>query len=96
MNKRANDRVHGLDSLRAVLAFAVVLSHNGLFPLSPNPGSSAGIGAIAKALYGTSVNGAAAVIAFFVISGFCIHFPYRNGAILVHGSITHDGIRAFL
>jgi len=27
-------------------------------------------------------NGPAAVIVFFVISGFCIHFPNRNGLVV--------------
>lgn len=30
--------------------------------------------------YGLIVNGPAAVIVFFLISGFCIHYPYRDGA----------------
>jgi peptidoglycan/LPS O-acetylase OafA/YrhL len=30
--------------------------------------------------YGNAISGPAAAIVFFVISGFCIHYPFRNGA----------------
>jgi peptidoglycan/LPS O-acetylase OafA/YrhL len=36
-------------------------------------------GRIILGLYDTAFNGQAAVIAFFVISGFCIHVPYAAG-----------------
>ena len=34
---------------------------------------------MARFLRNNAINGSAAVIVFFVISGFCIHFPNRNG-----------------
>jgi peptidoglycan/LPS O-acetylase OafA/YrhL len=36
------------------------------------------VGLLARGFYNNLISGPAAVIAFFVISGFCIHFPYRN------------------
>jgi peptidoglycan/LPS O-acetylase OafA/YrhL len=75
----ANDRIRGLDSIRFILACWVAIGHIGLFPLLHGIDTSSRIGWLLNGLYGASVNGPAAVIVFFVISGFCIHFPYRNG-----------------
>lgn len=72
-------RVRGLDTLRFILASWVVLSHNGHFPLLSGIDTSTKFGRFLNGLYGATINGAAAVIVFFVISGFCIHFPYRFG-----------------
>ena len=35
-------------------------------------------GRLSRALYNNAASGPAAVIVFFVISGFCIHFPFRR------------------
>lgn len=70
-------RVRGLDSLRLVLAMWVVLGHVGAFPL--NFDESNWLGKFASGVYGNAFSGPAAVIVFFVISGFCIHYPFRNG-----------------
>jgi peptidoglycan/LPS O-acetylase OafA/YrhL len=69
--------VYGLDSLRFVLAAWVMFGHFGGSPIrdiliafhSPRP-----VRGIADMLF----NGAAAVMPFFVISGFCIHLPYTR------------------
>lgn len=69
-------RILPISSIRFVLAVWVFLSH---FPYpilsgpQPNPFLRA-----ARFLLHNSFNGAAAVMAFFVISGFCIHFPNRK------------------
>jgi len=70
--------IKGIDSIRFFLALIVLLSHfqdpfvkifkaSGFFPLH---------------IFGVFINhlfcGVAAVIAFFVISGFVIHYPYRH------------------
>ncbi|NEH60343.1 acyltransferase family protein [Rhizobium leguminosarum] len=56
-------RVLGLDTVRAIAALSVVFAHL----LGPSlPG-------VAKYIF----TGHPAVIAFFVVSGFCIHYPYR-------------------
>src|SRR5438105_9261680 len=44
--------------------------------------TSTRVGWLAKGLYAATINGPAAVIVFFVVSGFCIHYPYRNGEAL--------------
>jgi peptidoglycan/LPS O-acetylase OafA/YrhL len=69
-------RIAGLDSIRFLLAFWVLLSHYGLPPLPFD--RSTPVGWFLSASYGFTINGPAAVIVFFVISGFCIHLPYRN------------------
>ena len=67
----SSSRVRGLDSLRFVLASWVVLGH---FAGGLDSGPW-----IARGIYNNLFNGQAAVIVFFVISGFCIHYPYRHG-----------------
>src|SRR5262249_15263595 len=73
------DRVRGLDSIRFVLACIVAIGHIGAFPLLQGLDRSPTAGWLVKGLYDVTINGPAAVIVFFVISGFCIHYPYRNG-----------------
>ncbi len=69
-------RFAGLDAIRFVCAFTVVMGHLPPFqPLLEPYGRSAVI--LGKLLRDT-INGPAAVIVFFVISGFCIHAPYRT------------------
>ena len=71
------DRLQGLDSIRFVCAFLVVLGHISF--TDPIHGSHAvGLIKVAIGLYNVVFVGQAAVIAFFIISGFCIHFPYRE------------------
>lgn len=72
------DRVRGLDSIRFVCALWVFFSH-GAAPVLVNPfadGSTANL--VLRGLYGNIWSGPAAVIVFFVISGFCIHFPFAG------------------
>lgn len=72
-------RIRGIDSLRFVLACIVTIGHTGAFPLLEGIDTSSKIGWLIHGLYGATINGPAAVIVFFVISGFCIHYQYRNG-----------------
>src|SRR5258707_13559034 len=69
-------RVEGLDSIRFVCAFLVVVFHYGLVPREALGMGTFDflIGAALRSLF----NGPAAVIIFFVISRFCIHFPFRT------------------
>jgi peptidoglycan/LPS O-acetylase OafA/YrhL len=60
--------VQGIDTVRAVAALSVVFVHL-LGPSMPG---------IAKYIF----TGHPAVIAFFVVSGFCIHYPYRKNEFL--------------
>jgi peptidoglycan/LPS O-acetylase OafA/YrhL len=72
-------RLSILDALRCVLAFCVTIGHHGMFPLfGPAGQANALADHLARAL-DTVVFGPPAVIAFFVISGFCIHYPYCQG-----------------
>jgi len=72
------NHVEGIDSLRLLLATWVVLHHGGFIPLrslvvflhTPRI-----IWGIADSLF----NGSAAVMAFFAISGFCIHVNFKAG-----------------
>src|SRR5580700_4584855 len=68
-------RISGLDSLRFVLASWVLLGHVGYLPFEV-PRRGAWI--LLRGLLTNFVSGPAAVIAFFVISGFCIHYPNRH------------------
>jgi peptidoglycan/LPS O-acetylase OafA/YrhL len=66
-------RVKGLDTLRFVLALWVVFGHFGFLPIPDSLYSDWAI----RGVYRNLISGPAAVIVFFVISGFCIHWPYR-------------------
>ncbi|GAA2081915.1 acyltransferase family protein [Microbacterium hatanonis] len=73
-------RIYGLDAIRIICAAIVALGH---FPfdftesLTPALGSTAAN--FVDALLGNAFNGPAAVIVFFVLSGFVIHLPYTSG-----------------
>src|ERR1700678_4802267 len=63
--------------MRFLCAASVVLYHIGL----TNPlrgGSLRSISNIGPAVFNNLFDGPAAVIVFFVISGFCIHYPFRG------------------
>lgn len=67
-----------LDALRFALAFWVVIGHFGMFPLFSAVDTTAGFGRTLVRGWNTIPFGTAAVIGFFVISGFCIHLPFRG------------------
>ena len=72
------DRVRGLDSIRFVCALWVFFGH-GAAPALTNPFADGSTASLAlRGLYGNIWSGPAAVIVFFVISGFCIHFPFAG------------------
>lgn len=70
-------RILPISSIRFVLATWVVLSHFPLPILLDH--QSVGVLRVLRAAIGAAFNGPAAVIVFFVVSGFCIHFPNRKG-----------------
>ena len=74
-----SDRIRGLDSLRFVCAMWVVFVHCGFFPLLDHVDKTKLAGKLFAVLYNNTFNASAAVIVFFVISGFCINFPYAKG-----------------
>lgn len=73
--------VYGIDSVRALAALSVVFAHivgpalSGILAHTPLGGTI--IPNLAKYLF----TGHPAVIAFFVVSGFCIHYPYTKKAL---------------
>jgi peptidoglycan/LPS O-acetylase OafA/YrhL len=71
-------RVAGLDSIRAICAFWVVMAHIGAPPLIEGLDRANPIAKLVGGLYGNLWSGPAAVIIFFVISGFCIHYPFAR------------------
>lgn len=83
---------NGLDSIRFILAFIVVLSHvDNPFALALKNSKIVPLQWIGSGL-SISFVGVAAVIAFFIISGFVIHYPHLNGM----SSVRKFYIRRFL
>lgn len=76
-------RIVGLDAIRIVLALVVAFSHGfGVHfqqVLDKPTMLATPLGTLAWVLAGNLYNGQAAVIVFFIISGFCIHYPYAAG-----------------
>ena len=72
------NRVRGLDAIRFVCAFWVVIWHYGVPVPFGHSGGSRPVW-LFDALLHSSFNGTAAVVVFFVISGFAIHYPFRHG-----------------
>jgi peptidoglycan/LPS O-acetylase OafA/YrhL len=70
------EHVLGLDALRFIAAIWVVLSHIGLTPMFDTWDRSTSLGFFIHASSGLLFSGPAAVVVFFLISGFCIHYPY--------------------
>ncbi|HEX4148240.1 MAG TPA: GDSL-type esterase/lipase family protein [Pirellulales bacterium] len=72
----AAHRIRGLDSIRFVCALWVLMRHVRP-PALPEIFTNPTVHTLQRGVMGNLFNGQAAVIVFFVISGFCIHFPYR-------------------
>ncbi|QGZ54032.1 acyltransferase family protein [Paraburkholderia acidiphila] len=71
-------RYYALDALRFILASWVAIGHLGPFPFFAGmQDSSRAIHLIDRGI-NTIVWGMPAVITFFVISGFCVHIPFRD------------------
>lgn len=75
--KRAE--IGGLNTLRFMAASFVVLSHGGAFPFAAYFPAHAGLSRILLGIYACAFNGPAAVLVFFLISGFCIHYSFACG-----------------
>ena len=70
---------NGLDSLRIILAITVLLSHfDNVYADMLKQSHHMPLRALGFFL-GNAFDGTAAVIAFFIISGFVIHYPNKNG-----------------
>ncbi|ASU36713.1 acyltransferase family protein [Mucilaginibacter xinganensis] len=66
--------IAGVDQLRYVFALWVFFTHGGNPPLFAGHAKTP-IFDFIDHLYGWSVNGQAAVMGFFIVSGLCIHYP---------------------
>jgi peptidoglycan/LPS O-acetylase OafA/YrhL len=75
--KRAH--IAGLDALRFVAALWVVIGHVGEPPVFLDVDRTHWAMWAVTGAYNNLFSGPAAVIVFFVISGFCIHYPYAAG-----------------
>jgi peptidoglycan/LPS O-acetylase OafA/YrhL len=78
-------RYQALDALRFFLAFWVTMGHFHVFPLFAGVDESTRIGRFVAHGWSSIVFGTPAVIGFFVISGFCIHLPFRGEEKLLVG-----------
>jgi peptidoglycan/LPS O-acetylase OafA/YrhL len=67
-------RLHAIDSIRYICALWVVVNHS--YDATHVAGTH-GLISLMESVIGAVFSGPAAVIVFFVISGLCIHFPYR-------------------
>jgi peptidoglycan/LPS O-acetylase OafA/YrhL len=86
------ERVQGLDSIRFVAALVVLLGH---LPPPHLSHASALLTGIAST-FALVFNGPAAVIVFFVVSGFCIHYPLMgSGRIELRYFYIRRAIRLF-
>jgi peptidoglycan/LPS O-acetylase OafA/YrhL len=78
-DKPEGQRRYGvLDALRFVLALWVTIGHFETFPLFAGVDETTRVGRFVVHGWQSIVFGTPAVIVFFVISGFCIHLPYRG------------------
>jgi peptidoglycan/LPS O-acetylase OafA/YrhL len=73
---RPPSHILGLDSIRFVCALWVFFYHQAAPPLPFTEGTT--LGFLAHAFFGNLWCGPAAVIVFFIISGFCIHTPFAD------------------
>lgn len=74
-----------LDALRFVLAFWVAVGHYQVLPIFAGVDTATQFGRFVTHAWQTVVFGTPAVIVFFVISGFCIHLPFRGDKRLAVG-----------
>src|SRR5438046_10115626 len=71
--------VAGFDTIRFVCALWVLFGHLGFLPLVAGIDRTTRVGYLIAGAFANAVSGPAAVVVFFVISGFCIHYPFRGG-----------------
>jgi peptidoglycan/LPS O-acetylase OafA/YrhL len=70
------NRVQGLDSIRFICALFVLFGHMGVVSEKTFYFLPVIISHYLSAIIGLVFNGPAAVVVFFIISGFCIHFSF--------------------
>jgi peptidoglycan/LPS O-acetylase OafA/YrhL len=90
-------KFRGLDSLRFVAALWVMMGHGAVPPLTAGHDPSQPIAWALNGFWSAAISGPAAVIVFFIISGFCIHLPYHRGREMVIGEFyVRRGVRIVL
>ena len=77
-NTKNEKWLRGLDSIRFILAFTVLMGHFFSPDIDALKSSPHFILRLLSDLYSIAFDGPAAVIAFFVISGFVIHYPNKG------------------
>ena len=85
--------VNGMDSLRFILALIVLLSHLENPYVAALKTSNNLIGKILAAFLANAFSGIAAVIAFFIISGFVVHYPVKDKPLDVRKFLIRRWIR---
>jgi peptidoglycan/LPS O-acetylase OafA/YrhL len=75
---QSTGRVGGLDTIRFLCALTIVIFHFELLPTYTFGKDPHGLALAVKGILGSLFNGPAALIVFFVISGFGIHFAFRR------------------
>jgi peptidoglycan/LPS O-acetylase OafA/YrhL len=73
------NRLVGIDSIRFICALTVMCGHLGLVNIRPLAADYREFQSLAIGLYNNLFYGPAAVIVFFIISGFCINYPFSSG-----------------
>jgi peptidoglycan/LPS O-acetylase OafA/YrhL len=90
-------RVDGLDSIRFILAIIVLIYHIGYSHIYNFIDRTTITGKLVGAGLDCLFNGPAAVIVFFVISGFCIHYPHiKKSEVNILNFYTRRFIRILL
>ena len=89
-------RVVGLDSLRAIMALVVFMFHDAAPPLMLGYDSTSSFLRKLNVLFNWSFNGQMAVVVFFLISGFCIHYPYTTRRLQPAAFYTNRALRLTL
>ena len=69
---------YGVDSIRIVMAIIVVFSHYGNVYATSLKHSGYSLLRVTGYFLANAIDGTSAVIAFFIISGFVIHYPNKN------------------
>ncbi len=77
------ERVRGVDTLRLIATLWVVFYHCKFIRTDDPKRNTTGFWASLLNAYDAPLSGQAAVGLFFVISGFCIHYPNRYVASLL-------------
>lgn len=86
LHSQTTNKIKGIDSIRFIAALFVSIRHIGQPPIFNGMNENSLLPKIACGIYNNSLSGPAAVIVFFVISGFCIHYPYTGGKIMQLGN----------